>query len=265
MINSRTNRLRVSPPVSPPPSSDTIATTKIFVIRDDFMKNGVFLALAISAALALEAGAQPSDQDFQSAPAAVNRDSPYTLDGVIYEASFAGSADKIFIHNTDIGVYLTPNFLSFASQLGQAISASVKSADGSAFKFNGMKFSGGNCNGCSGNYTFTPYLHGGPITAGSKTVAWDRNGPAATLDVSSDPNWAYIDQISITDSTRPGGWYMAIDDLSFSAPVIHGATHPAYPDRRHPAFPQHVPMFTSLPLVATVALLLLVAIRRLIP
>ena len=228
------------------------------------MKNRVFLALAISLPLSFEAGAQPSDQDFQSAPTAINRDSPYTLDGVIYEASFAGSADKIYVHNTDIGVYLTPNFLSFASQLGQATSASMKSADGGAFKFNGMKFSGGNCNGCSGNYTFTPYLHGGPITAGSKTVAWDRNGPAATLDVSSDPNWAYIDQIVITDSTRPGGWYMAIDDLSFSAPVIHGESHPAYPNRTHPALPQPVPLFTFLPFVAFVALLGLLGIRRLV-
>lgn len=211
--------------------------------------------------LSLEAVAQPSNQDFESAPAAVNRDSPYTLDGIVYEASFA-TPDKIYIHNTDIGVYLSPQFLSFASALGQATSAAVSSADGSVFKFNGMKLSGGNCVGCSGTYTLTPYLHGGAITAGIKTVVWNRAGPAASFDVSADTNWAYIDKIVITDSTRPGGWYLAIDDLTFSAPVVHGDSHPAFPDRPHPALPQPVPLFTLLSVLAFAGILGLVGVRR---
>ena len=213
---------------------------------------------------AMQAMAQPADQNFESATAGVNQASHYTLDGVTYSTTTASgtSADFLFVHSADVGVYLSPKFLSFAAYFGQAVEARIASTAGSPFKFNGMKLSGGNCSGCSGTFTLTPYLHGGPIAAGIKTVSWSDAGPAYNFNVAGDTTWAYIDEIVITNSRGGTGWYLAVDDLDFASAVVHGNAHPAYPDQPHPGRPQPVPLLPMAALLALVAILGFLGISR---
>lgn len=160
--------------------------------------------------------AQPSDQDFESVSAgpktASGASSAYTVAGVEYSATYTGT-DNQFVHDADIGVFLSPQFLSIAANFGGATEARIVDVSGNEFKFNGMDISFGSCNACSGLYALVAYRDGAAISGSGKIIFWDGQGPAAAFDVSSAPEWGNLDEIRIT---RPGGdFYIAVDNLNF--------------------------------------------------
>ena len=182
-----------------------------------------FLCLPILFFISLSTYAQPpADQDFEAATTGAQGPiAPFNdvfIDGVRYSATYAGN-DQIFIHPTDIAVYLSPNFLSFASGLGQANSATIASVDGSEFALDSIDLSFGNCGptqSCNGIYQLRPFKDGVLVPNGVALVGWSGSGPVTTLNTAAIPSFRNIDAIEISRATA-GTAYIAIDNIDFAS------------------------------------------------
>ncbi|WOJ93195.1 hypothetical protein R0135_15610 [Congregibacter variabilis] len=176
----------------------------------------LILLLMTLASFSQQVLAQPPDQDFESAPAGVQAN-PYALGQIVYSATYA-TADTLFVHDADIGVFLSPNFLSLAANFGAASEVRISSVGGAEFKFSGMDVSFGSCVGCGGTYELTPYRDGVAVAGGVQTITWpDITGPAAAFDVSAQTTWENIDEIRVNKTV--GSFYFAIDNLNFEPAV----------------------------------------------
>lgn len=182
----------------------------------------IHIAVSVALLISMPALAQPpADQDFESvttgAQGPVASSNSVTIDGVTYAANYANN-DQIFIHPSDIGVFLSPNFLSFASAVGEANEVVISSASGAEFALDGIDLSFANCglNGfCSGIYQLRPFRDGALISGGAALVGWDGDGPVLNFDGTSRPAFRNIDEIRILRATV-GTAYIAIDNLVFS-------------------------------------------------
>ena len=183
---------------------------------------GAFCLVAVIAQ-ATVALAQPADQDFQSASTGAQgpnaASNSVTIDGLTYSATYNGN-DRIFIHPSDIGITLSPNFLSFASGLGQATNTRIETADGSEFTLNRIDLDLGNCGGCSGTYQIRPLRNGVLIPQGVFLFQWDSTAnttfsfrPSLTPASEAFKN---VDAIEIRRATA-GTAFVAIDNLEFAA------------------------------------------------
>jgi len=185
----------------------------------------LFLFLLLVIIGAQSALAQPPDQDFESVSSGEKTtpgsSSSYTLDGVTYSATYV-LTDRQFVHPSDTGVFLTPQYLSIAANIGNATEIRIADASGDEFKLNSAQISFGNCGAtgsCNGLYILVPYRDGAVIPNAGQFIDWDGQGPAVTFDTSALLTWRNIDEIRIT---RPGGavFFMAIDNLMFAPAEI---------------------------------------------